>query len=540
MNNEQYGNRTFLLAKLSIIIAILVSISFIAYNNVLDNAFLAWDDSRYVSGNPHIRSFSPENLYWMLTSFYEANWHPLTWLSHAIDFALYGLEPWGHHLSNVLIHCANTVWVFILAIVLMTGRNILHFSAARLDNYTLSAAAIAALLFGVHPQHVESVAWVSERKDVLCLFFVLPAILAYIVYTLIPATKKHRKYWYICSLCCFVLALMAKPMAVTVPAILLLMDVYPLKRFFLKHDAQAGKIEAPGYKTIIIEKLPFFLFTSISIVLTLLAQKQAQAIIGIAQISFDARLLNAFNSVVFYLSKLILPVHLSPFYPHYIRGINESYSALIPAMAIFLISLVCIHQWYQKKYYWLAAWLFYLITLSPVIGIIQVGLQAAADRYAYLPTIPFYILTGIGIAGIVRHGRTTKLLKSGVPLLSLAIVAMLTSLTVQQTLVWRNDVILWKYAVSTAPDKTNSSSYYNLAVAYLNKGRRLDALKVYKYMLQHHINARLDMSNIYSNMGWIYYETGVFPEARKFARMALAVNPNHPHAQELLTKLASD
>ncbi|MCP4702540.1 MAG: hypothetical protein GY862_37630, partial [Gammaproteobacteria bacterium] len=248
-------------------VALVVSLTFISYSEALHNDFqIFWDTDRLVSLNPHIRSFSLDNLYWMLTETYIDHWHPLTWFSHALDYALFGLEPWGHHFSSILLHCMNTVWLFALVIMLLWV--LAKKSSAgkfQMDTRVLAGAGIAALLFGIHPQHVESVAWVAERKDVLSLFFIMPVLLAYLRYASAPSAKSRTR-WYLLALFCFCLAILAKSMAVTIPAILILMDIYPLKRIV------PGANHFFANAKVILEKIPFFLLSLVSIILTVAGQ----------------------------------------------------------------------------------------------------------------------------------------------------------------------------------------------------------------------------------------------------------------------------
>jgi len=280
------------LPKFIIIIFVLLSAVFIAYHDGLNNNFLTtWDTQGYVINNVHIRAFNWENIQWMFTSFQMENWHPLTWLSHALDYALFELEPWGHHLVSIIIHGLNTVLLFLLVIVLVSFKSSTENAdglLARVDNKTLLAAGIAALLFGIHPQHVESVVWVAERKDVLCLFFMLLTVLSYVFYVA-ARTTKARLSWYLSTLLCFILALLAKPMAVTLPVILLLMDVYPLQRIsFITTSRQRDNVsalESPGFfvrmreaLVLVFEKIPFFAFTLFSVIITIKAQHHGGAI----------------------------------------------------------------------------------------------------------------------------------------------------------------------------------------------------------------------------------------------------------------------
>ncbi|MCK5717552.1 MAG: tetratricopeptide repeat protein [Thiomargarita sp.] len=543
------------LKLLGIVFCIFTAV-FIAYYDALNNNFMTlWDTQGYVIENVHIRAFNWENIWWMFSQFHLANWHPLTWLSHALDYALFGLEPWGHHFVNILIHGFNSLLVFALVIVLMS------FKKASIDNKILLAAGVAAILFGIHPQHVESVAWVAERKDVLCLFFILLTLISYVFYV-----EKARRSWYFVTIVCFVLALLAKPMAVTLPVILLLMDVYPLNRTRLTTSAHVV-----SYTKLLIEKIPFFMFTVCSIILTLLAQQNAM--LPVEQLGIVSRVLNAFNTLFLYLAKFIFPVGLSPFYPlQGIINIVESPAFLIPIIGTLCITILCVYLWFQKKYYWLITWLFYLVTLSPVIGIIQVGGQAAADRYVYLPTIPFYILLGLGFSQLLYAEKIKKSIKLGSIIGLLCISIVLTQLTQKQTHIWKNDFIFWSYAVAYSPDNgmlhyylayvyermgiyDKSLEHYNKAISlsphkknwypsilrvYLQSNQLEQALNFITPPIEYNIDIGLTLDYIYYVKGLIHHKQGLPIQAQKALTHALELNSNLKVAQELLLKINTE
>jgi hypothetical protein len=556
--------------KSFIIIIFVLSATFIAYYPALNNDFQVWDTQRYVIDNPNIKALTWENIRWMFTSFHVANWHPLTWLSHALDYALFGLDPWGHHLVSILIHCLNTVLLFALVIVLISfkssAENALRF--VPVNNKTLLVAGVAALLFGIHPQHVESVVWVAERKDVLCLFFILLALLSYVFYNAVCATKK-RFYWYLATLWFFVLALLSKPMAVTFPVILLLMDVYPLKRTSITASLQHNRV---SYQRLVVEKIPFFMLTLFSVIITILAQHDGGSISAFEHLGIEIRLLNAGNSLIFYISKFIFPIGLSPFYPYpSYRSFQEYYPSLIPVIAFFLITFVCSYLWTKKKYYWLITWLFYLVTLSPVIGIIQVGIQAAADRYVYLPTIPFYILLSVGIVNLLYGVKISKTIKVVIIISCFCASFLLFQLTQKQTFIWKNEFTFWNYIVAYAPNSAkaqfnlgdvylkndqyekaaehyhnaislqplNPKWYVNLPMAYIELNRLQDALNILNPLIEHKIDTAPNQDYLYYLKGLIYLKQGRLQEAQQSLTKALEINPGNKRAQDFLLEIAS-
>ena len=539
--------------KLIFFIFCILSAVFIAYHDALNNNFLStWDTQGYVIDNIHIRTFTLENIWWMLTNVDMVNWHPLTWVSHALDYALFELDPWGHHFTNILIHSFNSVLLFILVIVLMS------FKTKLINNQILLAAGVSAILFGIHPQHVESVVWISERKDVLCLFFILLTLISYVFYV-----EKANRSRYFLTVCCFVLALLSKPMAVTVPIILLLMDVYPLNRTRLTASTQTV-----SYKKLFIEKIPFFILTSFSIIFTLIAQQTA--LHSIESLGIVYRILNAFNTLFFYITKFIFPVSLSPFYTFQTPSTTlEYYAILLPIIAAVLTTFLCVYLWFQKKYYWLIAWIFYLVTLSPVIGIIQVGAQAAADRYVYLPTIPFYMLLGIGFSRLLYTESIKKYIKYGSIVGILFITFSLIRLTQEQGKIWKNDLIFWVYAAAYTPESAllqyrvgniyfkmggyeEALIHYQRAIAlapsmtgwypsvlkmYLVLNQLDKALAFIKPPMRYNIDLGFTMEELYYIEGWIYQKQGLLEKARKVLLQALTIEPKFKKAQDLLLKI---
>ena len=495
----------------TILLMIVLLATIFSYHDALNNQFI-WDTQGYVVNNAHIKEFTWDNVHWMFSQFYGGNWHPLTWLSHSLDYALFGLKPWGHHFINLLIHCFNSLLVFILVIILKP-----------IDHKTIFAAGIAALLFGIHPQHVESVVWVAERKDVLCLFFILLALLSYVFY----ASKAQATYYFL-TLFCFLLALLSKPMAVTLPVILLLIDIYPLKR------------TCSPYK-LIVEKIPFFMLTSFSIVLSLLAQQQAGAISSLETVDLLFRILNAFNSVIFYISKFFVPIHLSPFYP--LQPALFDYSMLIPVLSVCLITVVCGYLWFQKKYYWLITWLFYLVTLSPVIGIIQVGNQAAADRYVYLPTIPFYILLGCGFSKILYDTKIKRIFRFATFSILFFISVILIQLTQKQSTIWKNELTFWTYILAYSPN--NPLAHNNLVVAYndilntyLDSHQFENAQKILNILINNSHNIQYNsLEELYYIRATLYVQQGMIVKAQDALREVLQINPKSKKARELLFQL---
>ena len=350
--------------KLWLIALIVALVSIAVYLPAVNNDFINWDDNQYIYQNPNLKAPDADFINWMFSTFYASNWHPLTWLSYGIDYALWGMNPTGYHLTNVLFHGLN-----VFLVVLLIGSLFMKASGS-LDGQGLFASALVGVFFGLHPLHVESVAWATERKDVLYAFFWLLSLLAYISYAT-SGRFRFRALFYGLSLCSFALSLMSKPMAVTLPVVLLILDFYPLRRLGSKKDF---------LKVVLFEKFPFFLLSLISAVLTVLAQREGGAMELMRHLSLVDRLWGAVKAAGFYLAKTVLPLNLSPFYPMN-PGTSVFTWEYLGALILFLcISILCLKFW-KRLPVLISVWVFYIVTLLPTLSIIQVGEQAMADRF---------------------------------------------------------------------------------------------------------------------------------------------------------------
>ncbi len=430
----------------------LILLTFTAYQSVLSHKFLlTWDDHSYLANTPQLQSVTPENVYWMFTTFKMANWHPFQWLSFAMDFAAYGDNSSGFHLTNLIFHCLNVVLWFLLAY------RLLLIASPTLNTYeAMGGAFIAALLLAIHPQHVESVAWVSERKDVLFLFFLLLCFHSYVSYA--RAEVAHQTRHYIITLLAASFSLMSKPMPITVGVLLLLLDIYPLRRSFLTPTTAVSNLR------LIVEKIPFLILGFAVALMTLFAQYQSGAVAELHELSLIERILNASQSYIHYLSKAVFPILFLPLYPF------KTDLPLYPLLIIVIMTILTLYQaWKFQRYAFLTAWLFYLISALPIIGILQVGMQAAADRYAYLPLLAIYLLIG-GL--LIQHWQRYRWLKLGGVI---AVTLLLWNLTAQQTLIWRDDLTLRRY--NDAFIDPTPSLKIPLGMAYLNAGYHQQAIK---------------------------------------------------------------
>ncbi|HXI68991.1 MAG TPA: tetratricopeptide repeat protein [Verrucomicrobiae bacterium] len=493
------------------LIALLLAFAtLLAYLPVVRCDFVNFDDQVYVTENPQVRSgVTWGSLHWAFTSFDGANWHPLTWLSHMLDCEVFGLNPAGHHLVNTLIHSVNAALLFLLLL--------------RLTRLAWPSLLVAAL-FAWHPLHVESVAWISERKDVLSTFFALLTFLSYTRYAQsvtsdqwqgtggasLPPATRHPSRDYRFALLFFALGLMAKPMLVTVPFVLLLLDYWPLARI------QNSKFKIQNVKALVVEKTPFFLLTAVSCVVTFLAQRHGAAVMTLEQFSFDLRLENALIAYGEYLLAMVWPVNLAILYPlpnhrHWIDAAAASATA-----ALFLISWLTWRARHRCPYL-AVGWLWFLGMLVPVIGLVKVGSMAFADRYTYLS------LTGIFIAIAFGGHELAARFPSLKKFLAAAAVAALiacVALTERQLQFWRNSETLFRRDLAVTQDDTGSA-HVNLGAALEVSGRMEEALAEYHEaarLADDNLNAQSDLANLLLKMGRP-------AEALRHFRRAIALDP---------------
>ena len=495
--------------KIYLASAALAVIAFLVYLPSLGNGFVNWDDQTYVINNPYIRSLDLAFIKWALTNIYFTNWHPLTIISYAVDYAIWGTNPFGYHLTNNILHGLNTALAAIFAYLFFAAAG--EPESGKVKRYSMGAlfaAVVTALLFGLHPLRVESVAWVSERKDVLCGFFYLLSMIFYMRYAAPP-----RNGWalnYAASLGCFFLALTAKPMAITLPAVLLVLDLYPLERL------KPGRL-----KKTLAEKAPFFALGALAAALAVWAQRVEGALAGLDPYPLTDRLLVSSRAAAFYIYKTALPFSLAPFYPREAHPSLLSFGHLAAVVLILLITIACVATFRKKKIF-SAMWLFYLITLAPVIGIVQVGSQAAADRYTYLPSLPLALLVGAGAGYLfTRKNRAAKAL----PMAVVVISALLSLLTLKQAHIWKDSISLWSHEVRVYPDQAPIGQT-NLGIAYKDLGDYRTAIEWYNRALV------VDplYADAYTNRGVAYSSMGMHAEAIRDFTAALKLRPQNPEA----------
>jgi protein O-mannosyl-transferase len=500
----------------AIVSIFLVGIVLVAFGQTLRHEFVNYDDDQYVYDNPNITSgLSLEKIGWAFTHVHADNWHPLTTISHMLDCQLYGLQPWGHHLTNVLLHAAAAVFLF-LALWELTGA---HWPSA-----------FVAAVFAIHPLRVESVAWVAERKDVLSGMFFMLTVWFYARYVRSNRPSAGR---YTAALVFFALGLMCKPTLVTLPFVLLLLDYWPLRRVAspspsskplrnettTRHSevlSRSGPLPRKPIQDLLIEKIPFFVLSAASCLATLLAQERT--VIAIGQLTFGGRVSNAMVSYVTYLGQMIWPAGLSVLYPYPAGGVVNMASALLACLVLLIISVV-FFIWRGKYPFLLVGWFWFLGVLVPMIGIVQVGGQARADRYSYLSQIGLYILVTWGAIELFskwRGGRTV---------LIILVVLIVTGLTVDsyvETSSWRNTEALWNKALANTAH--NHIAQNNLGDVLLKKGQLDDAISHFRNALE--IDPDYPEAN--NNLGYALAGKGNWADAITFYRVALRIRSNSP------------
>ncbi len=495
------------------IVAILAAlITILVYLPALNNGFVNWDDHSYIYENRNIKSIDFGSLKWMFTSFHASNWHPLAWLSHAVDYAMWGLNPVGHHLSSILLHGLNTFLVVILIIRLLKA--VKPEDKSNQLPGSLIAGLVTGLLFGLHPLHVESVAWVSERKDVLYSFFFLLSLLTYLKYTS-SSQQKQKRSIYVLSLLFFVMSLMSKPMAVTLPVVLLIVDIYPFGRLNLKSWLKAQK-------ELLIEKIPFFVLSIVSSIVTVIAQRTGGAITPLEEHFLIDRILVALRGLGFYLSKMVWPTDLCPVYPYPSKISVLSLQYMGSFILVLSITAFCIWSWKQQKVF-SAVWTYYVVTLLPVLGIIRVGEQAAADRYTYLPSLGPFLLAGLAAAYIWKKvdikQHVSMHIRLSILISLILIIGILPIITVKQIGIWKDSLTLWNRELKIFP------TYYR---AYKNRGHAYDQLGDYPQAIIDYdkaIKFNPFYTKAYVNRGIAYSKSGSPEKAVKDYNMAIMINP---------------
>ena len=512
---------------------VLALLTLAVFWQVSGHDFINLDDEQYVTQNPHVRGgLTAGNLTWALTATHASNWHPLTWLSHQLDVQFFGMDPSGHHLVSLFFHIANTLLLFFLL--------------NRMTQALWQSAAVA-FLFALHPLHVESVAWVAERKDVLSTFFLLLTLWAYFAYTRGPGMVRM-----IPVAVFFALGLLSKPMLVTLPFILLLLDYWPLGRYRAPEKPALQPLPTPGIESpgkkkkqkkketgekppispqqkeasaaaivpwaLVTEKIPLFALTILSSIVTFVAQQKGGAMSPLDDIPLLKRLGNALISYASYIVKTVFPQGLAVFYPY--PADIAAWQVLGSAALIGTMTFLVVRC--RKQYpYAFVGWFWYLGTLVPVIGIVQVGMQAMADRYTYVPQIGLFIAVAWGAGDLARRpsqGRKILATLTGV------VFASLTVVTWNQISHWRNSIALFEHALRVT--EQNSLAHLNLGVALNRAGKVTESAEHYLEALRINPNS----SGGHFNLANYYVSTGRKDEALNHYREAVRINPRYANA----------
>lgn len=485
--------------QIAAVCIVLAAATAFAFRGVRNNDFLTYDDPGYVQENLNVQQgLNAQSIEWAFTSFEQGNWHPLTWISHIVDWQLYGNHPRGHHLTNLALHAANSVLLFLL-LLYMTGY--------------LGRSAMVAALFALHPAHVESVAWLSERKDLLCALFCFAALIAYAWYVRKPSWKRLAAV-----ICAFACALLSKPMAVTLPFVMLLLDYWPLRRITFATESRAPWL--PSLGKLCVEKWPLFIMSAISCIITFHAQRASGAVFTLNALPLWVRVCNAAISYFRYVRIMIWPNPLIAFYFHERTNIMVS-AAILSAIALLLVTAAC---WYfrNEKPYCLAGWLWFMGTLAPVIGVVQVGDQAMAERYTYIPFIGLFFAIVWLVGDAVANSPQIKV---AVQALAVAVIAACAVKTDAQVKVWNNSISLFSHVleVDQRGDYPNSS----LGMAYVRQGKMAEAQQYLERALIYDPADTLTLA--YSALCLMQtHEQSNLQLAGKRLRFALSLKPNDP------------
>ncbi len=472
---------------------------------MLGHDFVNYDDPVYITENPFIREgLSREGILWALTAFYDGNWFPLTWFSHMFDITLFGFQAGGHHLTSLLLHAVNTLLVFIV-FRHMSGR--------------LWASAMVAVLFAIHPLHVEPVAWIAQRRELLATLFGLLAIGAY---------SRHRQHpgigSYLAVAVFFFLSLSSKPTWVTLPALLILLDIWPLRRFVPR---QEGAIRTLG--GLVVEKTPLFVLSLLSALLMLFTQHRDGAVRSIEEFSVLERSGNAIFAYGQYLIKTIWPARLAVYYPHPGSSLTTWH---IGASAFFLLLATgVVIRRFSRQPYLAVGWFWYLISLLPVIGLIQIGGAAMAGRYTYLP------LTGIFFAAVWWASEMLRPFRARRTLLTIGSALLVVVLAIAargQLAYWKDSITLFERSLAvTGP---NPVALINLGDAYEEEGRTATSVELYRQAVQ----LSPEHPTALYNLGAALWKSGNPEAAERFYRKTLSINPRHTGAANNLGAILAE
>jgi tetratricopeptide (TPR) repeat protein len=478
----------------------LILITVIVFAPIRTYGFVPWDDPLYVTQNPHVLAgLTARGVVWALTTGEQFYWHPLTWLTHMLDVQVYGLTAGGHHVTNLLLHLMSMLLLFG-ALQRMTG--------------SIGRSAFVAALFAIHPLHVESVAWVAERKDVLSGFFFMLTIWTYVSYARMPGVRR-----YLLVLLCFVLALMSKPMVVTLPFVLLLLDVWPLgrlRRVRIRDQGSGNEPSGVTWRALVREKLPLIALGVAASAMTFVNQLRAGSMRTLGGFPFGLRLANAVVSYVTYIVDMVWPAGLAAYYP-YPTSPPASWIVLSALLGIVLASVFV--TWAAGRRPYLAVgWFWYLGTLLPVIGLIQVGTQARADRFTYIPLIGLFVMAAWGIPDLLARGRRAR---NALVAAGLIVILAFATVARAQVRYWKDGFSLWERAAAVTTG--NQQAYASLGQLLEEQGRADGAIAKYREACRFMQEA----SGLHTRIGTLLMQQGKAGEANAEFLLALKTQPNN-------------
>jgi len=497
LNLEKYDKYSVFFIYTALALAVLA-----VYWPVHSYDFINYDDSAFISENKNVTAgLTFSSIKWALTTGPPDYWRPAVWLSHIIDCELFGLDPSGHHLTNLLLHIANTLLLFGV-LKAMTGSK--------------WACAFAAACFGLHPMHVESVAWISERKDVLSAFFWFLTMMAYLRYVRRPSAGR-----YVLTLFLFEMGLMSKPMVVVLPLVLLLLDYWPLGRF----TSMSQRI----FYRLLREKIPFFILSVISGIITFIVQKNVGTMAAIDKLPPFLRAGNAAVSYMKYIAKTLWPNKLAVFYPH--PGDKLPVWQIVMSAAMLLAVLIIIIRVSARHKYLMVGWLWYIGTLLPMIGLIQVGAQAMADRYSYIPLIGIFIMIAWSAEELcpkTKAGKTILTMTSAVIIIAMSVCSRL------QVYHWENSLTINAHAVKVTDNNFIALSGYGEALC--RAGKYDEGLEY----LRKSVFIRPNYDTALYNMGLSYAQQGKYDQAIKYYNKVLQIKPDYAEAQQKIREALSE
>ena len=514
-----------------VLVLLLVVFPLALYNQATHFSFVNFDDDRYVTENPHVRAgLSWSTVKWAITTTDVANWHPLTWMSYALDCQWFRLNPAGYHFTSILLHAVSGAILFFL-LVRTTQRTGVSF--------------FVAMVFAVHPLNVESVVWISERKNVLSALFFLATLWAYGWYAQKPGWKRYLS---VAGL--FVCALASKSMVVTLPFVSLLLDYWPLRRIQGWSEPKQSGPEQTSFAKLLLEKLPLFVVSAVGCVVTMQAQKAAGAI-GVLPLPVGVRLKNALYSYVVYIEKAVWPAKLAPLYPHPGNSL-AIWKAVLAASILLAVTALVVK--FRSRAYLPVGWFWFLGTLVPVIGLVQVGNQAMADRYTYIPFIGLFVMVAWGTADLAKSAKLGLLLQV---VAAASIILALSVTAYRQAGYWRDSLTLWGHALAVTNDNFVAEDEFGGALvelgrveeayphfvraAQLEPGDPVSQSNIGAYLQQHgHIEDALRqyeltaslttdapvLGTTYANLGSVYFNMGDYTKARAAYERSIRLNPN--------------